>query len=165
MQNSGYSKKSNSVISIYVDGNTAIKIEKEQPAKKSSRVKTIREQRLEGIRQRERARAQKKAKAMAYAAVCAAAALVISAMILLVCSMITYNTLTSEVESLTSELEELTLQNDSIEYEIDSSVDLNEIIETATEDLGMVRSTASQIVTYSDTDSEYVNQVAEIPAD
>lgn len=163
MQNSEYLRKNNRIASMYVDGNTVIEIEKEEHAGKVRREKTIEEQKLEGLKQRKRALAMRRNRAMVYAAAAAGGVVVAVIMVLLLCSVITYNTLTNEIESLTSELDTLTLQNDSTEYDIDSSVDLNNIIETATEELGMVRSTSSVVVTYSDADSEYVNKVAEIP--
>lgn len=163
MQSSGYSKKNDAVASIYVSGNTAIEIEKDDASLKKGRVDEIDEQKREGAR----IRRIQKARAKNRAAVCAAAAIggMICAgiMVLLLSSAITYNTLTDEIESLTSELDTLTLQNDSTQYDIDSAVDLNEIIDTATNELGMVRSTASAVVLYSDAETEYINQVAEIP--
>lgn len=160
MRNSESLKK-NRVRSIYIEGNTAIEIEEEKPAR-VRREAVIRRQREEGLRAH-RARKRELTRKTALAAT--GCVLVSSALVLLLSSVITYNTLTSEVQSLTNELNTLTMQNDSIEYDIDSSVDLNEIIDTATNELGMVQSSASQIVTYSDSKSEYIDQVAGIPTE
>ena len=150
---------------MYVDGNTAIEIEAPESERKPNRVKTIREQKEEGIRRRQQLKAQRRTRALFYTLASAGTALVIGVMVLLLCSVIEYNTLTNEIEALTSELDTLTLQNDSIEYDIDSSVDINDIIDTATNDLGMVRSTSSQVVIYSEYDSEYIDRIAAIPTD
>ena len=72
------------------------------------------------------------------------------------------NKLSGEIAAKESEVEDLTVYNDTREYEINSSVDLNYVISAATE-LGMVRSNASQIVTYSVKNSEYLQQVAQVP--
>ena len=168
MQSSEYLKKNNRVISIYVDGNTAIEIdepEKKEPDGKAKRLKAIEEQKKAGIRARRHQQALRRNKAVVAAAAALGGCIIATVMILLLCSMITYNTITNEIETLSAELDTLTLQNDSAQYDIDSSVELNEIIETATEELGMVRSTSSVVVTYSDTESEYIEQVAEIPKD
>ena len=79
-------------------------------------------------------------------------------------SMSTGNSLKREVSEKEADVEVLTLENDSREYDINSSVDYNEIIRAATQELGMVRSNASQIVTYSVKNSEYLQQVAQVPA-
>ena len=75
------------------------------------------------------------------------------------------STLSSEVSKLENQVESLTVYNDAREYEINNSVDLNEVIAVATQELGMVRSSASQIVYFSSGDSEYIQQVASVPVD
>ena len=47
--------------------------------------------------------------------------------------------------------------------DLNSAVDLNYVVQVATTELGMVRSTSGQIRTYDSSESEYVQQVAEIP--
>lgn len=166
MRNSGYSKGNDRIRELYISGNTAIEIETGKEEKESARRRRIiQEQRVEGLKIQKQQRAEKKARALRSAVIVSASAVVLGILVLLLSSVITYNSLTSEIESLTEELDTLTLQNDSVEYDIDSSVDLSYIIETATEELGMVRSSYSQVVTYSDSDSEYVNQIAEIPTE
>ena len=75
------------------------------------------------------------------------------------------NELTSEVSSMENQIEELQVLNDSKEYTIDSSVDLSYVIQVATNELGMVRSSASQIKTFTTDATEYVQQVAEVPTE
>lgn len=165
MRNSESLKKTNKVRSIYISGNTAIEIEKEEPVRKVRRVKTIKEQREEGLRRQAKKRAERQRALVRNALVVFGAAAFLNVVVLLLGSVITYNSLTKEISTLSSELDALTLQNDSIEYDIDSSVDLNTIIDTATNELGMVRSSSAQIITYSDSESEYIEQVAAIPTE
>ena len=73
--------------------------------------------------------------------------------------------LSGEVSKLENQVESLTVYNDAREYEINNSVDLNEVITVATQEYGMVRSNASQIVYFSSRDSEYIQQVAAVPVD
>lgn len=86
--------------------------------------------------------------------------------VLLVFSLISSvkrNDLNTEIGKLESQVQELREQNDSKEYEINSAVDLNYIVQVATGELGMVRSGIGQIKTYNSDDSEYTQQLAEIP--
>lgn len=73
------------------------------------------------------------------------------------------NDLNTKIGQLESQVEELREQNDSKEYEINSSVDLDYVVQVATGQLGMVRSGIGQIKTYNSDDSEYTQQLAEIP--
>ena len=73
------------------------------------------------------------------------------------------NGLKREINSLEAQVTELKSQNDSRQYELNSSVDLNYVVQVATTELGMIRSTSGQIITYDSAESEYVQQVAEIP--
>ena len=73
--------------------------------------------------------------------------------------------LADEVLLKENELDQITVANDAREYEIGNSVDLNYIIEVATQELGMVRSNLSQVVTFRTKDSEYLQQVAQVPVE
>jgi len=74
-------------------------------------------------------------------------------------------TLADEVREKENELDQLAVANDAREYEIGNSVDLNYIIEVATNELGMVRSNLSQVVTFKTRDTEYLQQVARVPSE
>ncbi len=69
----------------------------------------------------------------------------------------------TKISRLENELSELQEQNDSKEYEINSTVDLDYVVQVATGQLGMVRSGIGQIQTYDSNDSEYTQQLAKIP--
>ena len=111
-----------------------------------------------------RNRALKRQKALFVVSGAILCAIIASLSAVLLMSMSTGNSLKREVSEKEADVEVLTLENDSREYDINSSVDYNEIIRAATQELGMVRSNASQIVTYSVKNSEYLQQVAQVPA-
>ena len=67
------------------------------------------------------------------------------------------------ITSLESSIDTLATQNDSVQYEIDSFVDVNNIIKTATEELGMVMVSKDQIITYDNTRNEYMEQYGDVP--
>jgi len=95
----------------------------------------------------------------------AAGAVVICFCVMLLSTISRNNQLTRQVNSLEYQIEELRVLNDSKEYDIDASVDLEYVIQVATQELGMVRSSSSQIITYETQNSEYVQQLAEIPTE
>lgn len=69
----------------------------------------------------------------------------------------------SNINSLSSDITTLTTQNEALGYQVDSYIDLDYIYTVATEDLGMVQANGSQISLYDRNDSEYVDQVQDIP--
>ena len=73
--------------------------------------------------------------------------------------------LAAAVSDKEKEVKELTVANDAREYEIRGSVDYNVVITTATQQLGMVRASASQVRTYDAGDTQYIQQVARVPED
>ena len=54
-------------------------------------------------------------------------------------------------------------ENDALETSINTSIDLNEIYEIATKELGMVYANKDQVLLYDKTESEYVRQYEDIP--
>lgn len=75
------------------------------------------------------------------------------------------HSLAKDVREREDELDRLRIANDAREYEISNSVDLNEIITIATQELGMVRSSLSQVVTFRTKETEYLQQVAKVPVE
>lgn len=71
----------------------------------------------------------------------------------------------SEVSELQSQLTQLTSENDENELAINSSIDYNQIYNTAVNDLGMVYPDRSQVVKYDPGVSEYVKQYQNVPSD
>ena len=68
-----------------------------------------------------------------------------------------------EIVNVKSELNTLISQNDAIEYNVDSFIDVENIIEVATKELGMVKAGEDQISLYERSESEYMKQVEDIP--
>ena len=95
--------------------------------------------------------------------IAAAAVILLCGMTLI--SMDINDQLSKEIAGIEDQIDELEVYNDARAYEIDSSLDINEVIRVATEELGMVRGSASQIVTYSTKNSEYLQQVAAVPTE
>ena len=67
-----------------------------------------------------------------------------------------------QIASLRKELSTVTMENDNMEMAINSSIDYDYIYKVATEELGMVYASQSQIVTYDHEDSEYVVQYKDV---
>lgn len=111
------------------------------------------------------AKVARQKKAIRIAAGVFAAAVLVALCVVMLSMNVKNSDLRSEIAALESQVEELRSQNDSKEYDMNSSVDLNYVVQVATEELGMVRSSAGQIRTYNSTDSEYLKQLAGIPKD
>lgn len=69
----------------------------------------------------------------------------------------------NNITALEKSIDTITTQNDSVQYEIDSFVDVDYIIKTATEELGMVMVREDQIITYDSTRNEYMEQYGDVP--
>ncbi len=89
-----------------------------------------------------------------------------------VISCMQYINLNSEISKVTdsialmeSNIDTLKAQNDAIEYEIDSSIDMDTILKTATEELGMVQVDKDSIRFYTSTEGEYMKQFSDVPTE
>lgn len=69
----------------------------------------------------------------------------------------------SNIKSLSSEISTLTTENEALDYQVNSYVDIDYVYQVATEELGMVQANGSQVLLYDRSDSEYVNQIKDIP--
>ena len=67
------------------------------------------------------------------------------------------------IEAMEEKLEKMRTENDALETSINTSIDLNEIYEIATKELGMVYAKNDQVLLYDKTESEYVRQYEDIP--
>lgn len=67
------------------------------------------------------------------------------------------------MEQLEARLEQKRSENDALETAINTSIDLNQIYEIATKDLGMVYAKKDQVLMFDKTESEYVRQYEDIP--
>ena len=68
-----------------------------------------------------------------------------------------------KIEQLESQLERKRSENDALETAINTSIDLNQIYEIATKELGMVYAKKHQVLMFDKTESEYVRQYEDIP--
>lgn len=69
----------------------------------------------------------------------------------------------NDIEKKATLLQELTADNDAKEVYLNKSIDLTEIYNTATTELGMIYPSYDQIVYYQREDGGYVRQYDEIP--
>lgn len=69
----------------------------------------------------------------------------------------------SEIKTLEKQINTVTAINDGTEYEIYNNLDLNNVIQVATQELGMVKLTQSNIEYYESVQDEYINQYKDIP--
>jgi len=70
----------------------------------------------------------------------------------------------SEIALLESNLTELTDTNNETSKRLESSVDLTQVYEVATTELGMVYAKNGQVVTYEASNPDYVKQFKDVPA-
>ena len=89
-------------------------------------------------------------------------------MIVMSCiKMININSEVSKVKNTISSLERqvdtLKAQTDAVEYEVNSQIDIQAVIKSATEDLGMVPVDENKIRFYTSTDGEYMKQFSDVP--
>ena len=69
----------------------------------------------------------------------------------------------SEIKTLEKQIDTVSAINDSTEYDINNNLDLNNVIQVATQELGMVKLTESNIEYYESPQDEYINQYDDIP--
>ncbi|MBP3339142.1 MAG: cell division protein FtsL [Lachnospiraceae bacterium] len=75
------------------------------------------------------------------------------------------NKVSDSIVSMENSVETLKAQNDAVEYEINSNVDIDAIIKTATEELGMVKISEDSIRFYTSTEGEYMKQFSDVPVE
>lgn len=150
-------------MSIYVDGNAARKLEEEPLVREriSQEERERRRRKAQAQAKRERA-VQRQRSLIRAAAVMMVASVSLFLVISLLNGSVKSNALMTEINQLEREYNTIASQNDAKEYDINRSVDLSTIIATA-ESYGMERGSVDQIITYRTDDSEYIQQIAEIP--
>lgn len=70
---------------------------------------------------------------------------------------------TNSIKAVQQSIDTLTSQNDSLDYTVNSYIDLDNIYKIATEELGMVRATKDQVQLYNKSENEYMKQYSDIP--
>lgn len=71
---------------------------------------------------------------------------------------------TENIADLEMKIESLKARNDSLDYSINSFMDIENISKIAKEELGMIQAGKDQISFYESSESEYMKQYKEIPA-
>jgi cell division protein FtsL len=69
-----------------------------------------------------------------------------------------------QIATLESNLNELTDTNDETSKRLESSVDLTEVYDVATKELGMVYPKTGQVISYEASNPDYVKQYKDVPA-
>ncbi len=69
----------------------------------------------------------------------------------------------SNINTLKSQIEVQASQNDAVSYEIDAYIDINRIIDVATNELGMVMANEDQVKYFEKHVDEFMNQYADVP--
>lgn len=154
----------------YVDGNTVRKIDPMEHYRQKEYQKQLEQERKRQLaeKRRKEARAAKRRAAARRNAVksitLVASMCILSGLIVTVLNdSIKNNELSTQISALESEYNTISNQNDAKEYDINTSVDINDVIKTATEEYGMVKSSTSQVMTYNGEEKEYIQQLAKIP--
>ena len=167
MQNLEYSRKNkyyDKVEAIYVDGSSARQLEINPEGKELTEDEQERRRRRRLAAQaRQRRRTQRRVRAFVITSAVATSVVMVFLVVAMLNGTVRTNELSAEIKTLESTYDTILSQNDSKEYDIDRAVDLTTIIKTATEKYGMVRGSSEQIVTYKADDSEYIQQMAELP--
>ena len=91
------------------------------------------------------------------------AALVVCCSLLMLFTTMKLSIARREVNTLQAELLQVEEKNNSLREALHQPMDLNELYQRATKDLGMVYPDESQIVYYSDGSEDFVRQFADIP--
>ena len=152
---------------VYVHGNTVLKpktqqVPSEHPEQKK-RPKRHRESR-EALRVR---RNQEKALQMNLPYVAALVAAACCSLYICVNYIRLQSGMTARMDTikdLEQQLNTLKTENDALETRINIYVDLDYVYKVATEELGMVYANKDQVLMYDKTESEYVRQDEDIPA-
>lgn len=149
----------------YIEGNAVRKIQ-EMP----ERHKELREKHIEIEKQNKRKKAAKRNQQRELKMSLSYASFLIIASVVMVFVCISYIRVQTsiisrqeEIVNVKSELNTLISQNDAIEYNVNSYVDIENIIKVATAELGMVKADKSQISLYEKSESEYMKQINDIP--
>lgn len=152
----------------YVDGSTVRKLEavpKAYPARKAVPARRLEKQRQENQRIAQRNREKALRIDLGYLFFLGAAVVVTLASCIWYLSL--QNTVTrtgKEVAVMKSEVASLADENMATQERINSSIDLGEVYDTATGELGMVYTKEDQIIHYKSSNSDYVKQYGDIPS-
>ena len=140
----------------YYNGNTVRKLKPQQQRRPQQQIK-----RVPQTRSQKRARTSMSKGFLVLFAAAAVACVMICVYYLQLQAKVTAKN--AEIKSLRTQVSELKTQNDSIDYELNSQIDVNAICKKAVKKLGMVPVSKHQVAHYNKTENEYVKQVENIP--
>lgn len=69
----------------------------------------------------------------------------------------------TKISELEKSITNITSQNDSLDYSVNSYIDVDKVYKIATEELGMIVAGENQIKLYESSELEYMKQYADIP--
>ena len=150
----------------YTDGNTVRKVV--EPLERPKRPSSTPNERERRERRRENRRSYRKADDLEMSLPYVAFLFVMVVMIVVSCvKYLDMNSQASEnkakIATLQTKLDTLVTKNDAMEYDIKGYVDVDYIMNTAINELGMVVAGKEQVSFYDNTPSEYMNQFNDIP--
>ncbi len=153
----------------YVYGNTVRKIAVEELPERKEKVRPERKQ-LSEEEKKELLRERKEAKRL-HKLNCLYILMVTAVVGVLFTMCIQYINLYAEsqerannVASLKAQVNKAITDNDMTEVEINGSINYDEILDIAVNQLGMVYPSRSQVVTYDSSESQYVKQYTDVPS-
>ncbi len=156
----------------YVDGNTVRRVKYEaapaydEPAKKPERKQNKNKVHKQNANTENKVTYREKSKCMSglYAFVLAVAAIVTLTLCVQYLKIQTEITDKSKyISSLKKDITTMTSQNDSMDYSINSYIDVNNVYKVATEELGMIMASEDNVKVYESTEQEFMMQVSDIP--
>lgn len=144
---------------IYVDGNTARRLQTQELPQLEEEWQQRKER-----RERRKKKPQRSPMNMGYLFVMVASMVIVCGILISYINLqADITTRIEHIASLESELNDLKLSNDETYTKIMSQVDLEEIKRIAIQELGMKYAKEGQVVTYTGEGSDYVTQYSEIP--
>ena len=152
---------------VYVHGNTVLKPEPSQTPSRHLENQEVPKKHRESKQALRKRRNQEKALSMNLPYV----AVLVAASCCALCLCVNYIRIQSAmtarmdtIKDLEQKLNTLKTENDALETRINIYVDLDYVYKVATEELGMVYANKDQVLMYDKTESEYVRQDEDIPA-
>lgn len=149
----------------YVDGNTVRKVNYEPQRKTNYRPKPTSTEKKKNSRNISKNVEREKAFSLGYMVVLVG--MVACVLFFCVNYLRVQAQITSQKKAIASSQEELSSlkdENKIAQDRIDSSVDLNDIYKTATEELGMVYADSSKVIYYDKVNPDYLKQYEDIPS-
>ena len=154
-----YSNAAHSYTNTYINGNVVRRVEAVPKRREERRTRQVQ---TNVKRNRERQRNVNRPYAIFLTLACIATVVVCVNYLQLQAEGITYR---NKIANLESTLTSMKLTNDNAYEDVISSVSMDQIKETAINELGMSYATEGQIRTYDSQDGDYIRQYMEVPTE